>query len=889
MKNDSWHSKDIDEILIHLNTSINGLTREEARGRLEKYGENNLPKKKHESLFHILVNQFTNPLVYILVFTVILSFLIGEEIDALFILIVIILDIFLGTFQEWKAGRKSDSLQELIRVDAIVLRDNLNKKIRSNQIVVGDIVILDSGTKVSADLRLTNTKNLTIDESMLTGESTPSNKCSTIMLESTLVSDRENMAYAGTTVVTGRGIGVVVATGSDTEIGKIADKVTATRGAKPPLVIRMDKFTKQISYFMVIVAMFLTIVLYSKGYVVREILFAVIGLLVSAVPEGLSIALTLALSVASSRMAKKNVIVKKLNAVESLGSCTVVASDKTGTLTLNQQTAKKVLMPNEQTYNVEGAGYNDEGEIIGDGNIVDAANLAFLGAINNEATLIKKNGVWNSFGDSIDIAFLALAYKLGIDNNIEENIKVRGVIPYESENKYSAVFYEEDNKMYCTTKGSLEKVMEFCDTMMVNNKIVKIDKDLMVKQNNDLAGAGYRVIAIAKGMKKDFKAKNEYSNKDIPKLTMMGLVGFIDPIRKETIEAIKKCKNAGIKVIVITGDHPLTAFAIAKELGIVKTYKKVTNGDEINKYLNMGEQKFDNFIEEKTVFSRVSPLQKVEIIGSLKRQGEFVAVTGDGVNDTPAMRIANIGVAMGSGTDIAKETGTMIIVDDNFLSVVSGIEEGRIAYRNIRKVIYFLISAGLAEVLFFVLSIISNLPIPLVAVQLLWLNLVTDGIQDAALSFEKGESGIMNEKPRKPNEKIFNELLLQETLVSGLTIGIAVFIFWAYLINIRNMNIYIARSYVLLLMIFMQNIHVFNCRSEHASTFKIPLKNNPLIVVGVLLALLLQLFATQSPLFSSILQLSAIPANEVIIIFAMALPILVIMEIFKKIKEREVN
>lgn len=886
MKNELWHSTKIENIFDQLSTTRNGLTSEEANRRLDMYGSNKLPKGKRDSLLKIFGSQFLNPIIYILAITVILSFLIGEKVDAIFIIMIILLDALFGTFQEWRAGKSSQSLQSLIRVNTRVLRDNRDRKIDSEVLVIGDIVMLEPGDKISADLRLFHVQNLSIDESVLTGESLAAIKDSDTMSEETMVADRDNIAYAGTTVVTGRGIGVVIATSINTEIGKIADEVLTSEITKSPLVIRMEKFTTQISYFMAIIALLLTILLYFKGYATKEIFFSVIGLSVSAIPEGLPVALTLALSIASNRMSKRNVIVKKLNSVESLGSCTVIASDKTGTLTLNEQTAKKIITPDGRTFTVEGIGYNGDGKVSSDDAINDFTEItevSVLGAINNEASLTKKGKEWRSHGDSIDIAFLSLAYKLDISGDIKNEKHVVGNIPYESENKYSTVFYEEEKDVFCTAKGSLEKIFEFCDTMKIGNEIRKIDRDLLSKQNDELASHGYRIIAIANGPVADFKKQTEYISKDIPKLTLVGLVGFIDPIREETISSIKKCQTAGIKVIMITGDHPLTAFAIAKELKMVKEYDKVANGEEIDEYFNRNEQDFDQFIRNKLIFSRVTPLQKLEIIESLKRQGEFVAVTGDGVNDAPAMKAANIGVAMGSGTDVAKETGTMIILDDNFLSIVSGIEEGRNAYNNIRKVIYLLISAGLAEVLFFTLSILFNMPMPLVAVQLLWLNLVTDGIQDAALSFEKGEKGVMRQKPRSPNERIFNKLLLTETLLSGLTIGIVVFLFWSYLINVVGMDLSLARGYVLLLMVFIQNVHVFNCRSEITSAFKMPLKNNPLVVIGIIATLILQIFVIENEFLSSVLQTSVIPANEVFIIFLMALPILFVMEVFKKI------
>ena len=434
----------------------------------------------------------------------------------------------------------------------------------------------------------------------------------------------------------------------------------------------------------------------------------------------------MALTIGSNKMAKKNVIVRKLNAVESLGSCTVIASDKTGTLTVNEQTAKKIILPDNTKYEVTGTGYELIGNVIGE-NLEYAKEIALYGVLNNEASIDNDKRI----GDSIDIAFLVLGKKLDINT---KEIKILENIPYESENKYSAVFYEKAGECYCTIKGSLEKVKEFCSDINLINE--DINTTVLEEQNENLAKDGYRVIAIANGK---IPKKDKYNEQDIEKLTFMGLVGFIDPIRKEAIESIKECKTAGIKVLMITGDHPLTAFSIAKDLELTEDKKDVTSGKEVSKYLDKGKEEFDKFVKSKCIFTRVTPLQKLEIIESLKRQGEFVAVTGDGVNDAPALKSANIGIAMGSGTDIARETADMIVVDDNFKSIVSGVKEGRVAYSNIRKIIMFLISCGLTEVLFFCLSILSDLPMPLVAIQLLWINVVTDGIQDFALSFEKAE------------------------------------------------------------------------------------------------------------------------------------------------------
>ncbi len=879
---EKWYILDYKEVLERLKSNEEGLDKSEALERLIKNGKNELPKKKKDSALKIFFRQILDPIVLLLIVTIIFSIIINEYVDACAILFIVIVDLIIGTFQEWNAEKTAESLSKLIKVHCKVLRDGIEQTIDSSELVRGDIVLLESGDKISADLRIIECHNLQIDESILTGESTNIVKTNKIILEQANLGDRKNMAYAGTVVVTGRAKAIVVETALNTEIGKIANKVSNTKETKSPLTIRMEKFSKQISILIIVVALIITCVLLYKQVPGSEIFLSVIALSVSAMPEGLPLALTMALSIASNRMAKNNVVVKKLNSVESLGSCTVIASDKTGTLTVNEQTAKKILLPDGSLYDIEGTGYNDKGKIITNGNDYEQAQfISLLGTINNEAKLEKNDNNFTMYGDSIDIAFLALGLKAGIDSN---NIQIKGRIPYESENKYSAVFYSIDENNYCTVKGSLEKVLSFSNRMNSKNKNIKIDCELLKKQNEELAREGYRVIAIANGEVKKFQEKEYYDENDIEKLTFCGLVAFIDPVRDEVKKSIKECSNAGIKVVMITGDHPLTAYKIAKDLELVNDYNEVASGEDVNKYYALGEKMFDEFVSSKKVFSRVSPLDKLEIVESYKRQGEFVAVTGDGVNDAPAIRSANIGIAMGSGTDTAKETSAMIIMDDNFKSIVRGIKEGRCAYSNIRKVSYLLLSCGLAEVMFFLLSIACDLPMPLVAIQLLWLNIVTDGLQDLALSFEKPEQNIMQEKPRDTKESIFNKTLMHEVLLSGLTIGLIVFGVWVYLIKGLRMDVKLARGYIVMLMVFMQNMHVLNCRSEKESFYKISFKTNPFVIFSIVSAIVLQIIFAEVDGLSAFLQTSSIPVLHLIYLFLISTIILFVLEIYKKIK-----
>ena len=883
-----WQKKTEQEIMEILKTNRNGLKQEEVNERLNKYGLNELPKAKKDNIFKIFFSEFNDPIIWLLIVSIIFSFIVGEVVDACAIIFIILIDAIVGTIQEWKASKSAEALQDLIKVQVKVLRDGKEQLIESNQLVIGDIVLLESGNKISADLRVIESRNLTVDESILTGESINVLKNADIIEKNYSISDCKNMLFAGTSVITGRGVAIVCETAANTEIGKIADKVTKTDDTKSPLTIRMEKFSKQITVLIIIIAIIIAILLYNNGIELKDIFLSVIALSVSAMPEGLPLALTMALTIGSNRMAKKNVIVKKLNSVESLGSCTVIASDKTGTLTVNEQTAKKIVFPDGTIYDVEGTGYNDSGEIVplNGESLENAIYISELGLLNNEAGLEKIDDKWSYYGDSIDVAFLALAKKAKLDSN---NKKILGKIPYESENKYSAVFYEREDKIHCTIKGSLEKVFEFCDYMIVNGKRVKINKELITEQNEKLASDGFRVIALADGEISKFENKEIYNEKDINKINFIGLVAFIDPIRVETIDSIKDCKTAGIKVVMVTGDHPLTAFAIAKQLGITNIITEVTNGEEVDKYLKKGQEAFDKFVKNKRVFTRVTPLQKLEIVESYKRQKEFVAVTGDGVNDAPAIKSANIGIAMGSGTDVAKETASMIIIDDNFLSIVDGIKEGRNAYNNIRKISYFLLSCGFAEVLFFILATIFKMEMPLVAIQLLWLNVVTDGLQDLALSFEKDTDDIMKEQPRNTKESLFDKLLMEEILISGIFIGGIVFGLWYYLINVAHMEVAHARGYIMALMVFIQNIHVLNCRSEKHSTFKMSFKSNPLVLFSILSAIGLQIIIMEVPLLSRILGTYSVSFVNMIYLFLLALPVLIVMEIFKLIKKDKKN
>lgn len=882
-----WHSLDSEEIYYKLNTQRTGLSEDEVAKRLIEYGPNALPHRKPPTLIEIFFHQLLNPLIFILLAAGLASLLIGEATDAIFILAVIFINGGLGTYQEFNAEKSAAALQSMLHIITKVKRGNKFRELDAENLVPGDIVYLESGDKVPADLRLIEVNSLLVDESFLTGESLPVEKNVGAISPQTPLSDKLNMAFAGATVNGGRAVGVVVATGLQTQVGQIASNVSETTGGKPPLVLRMERFTKQISYVILGISFGLAIMLKLEGMDYASIFFFVVALAVSAIPEGLPVALTVALSIATSRMSKRNVIVRKLTAVESLGSCTIIASDKTGTLTLNQQTVQQVTLPDGGKFEITGVGYHGEGVV----NSISSQNpqpeqleklnrLAIAACLANEAELEKKGENWEHMGDAMDVGFLALAFKIGINYSQErEKIKVLMEVPYESELKYAALFYEFEGKAYLAIKGALESILAFCSPLNNGENINQLAEEMAEK--------GLRVLAVAHGEVRLDSGSVSYDLNNVKELTLCGLAGFIDPLRTEVKQSVDTCRDAGIKVLMITGDHPATAAAISSELGIREPNEHVVTGAELTAAGDPLGKPFEKLVHATRVFARVSPTQKFEIVDALIRNGDFVAVTGDGVNDTPALRKANIGVAMGSGTDVAKEVGDMIITDDNFSSIVAGVEEGRFAYDNVRKVISLLISTGLAEVLLFIASVFFGLPLPLLAVQLLWLNLVTNGIQDVALAFEGGEKDVMKNPPRNPKESVFDKTMIAQTLVSGLWMGVLTLGAWYYLVEFLGMKdeeLPHARNLLLLLFVLLQNVHVFNCRSERHSAFRVPLSRNYMLLWGVIAALGLHLACIYIPFMQKILHLKNVSLAEFGTMALLAFSIMVIYEIYKFIR-----
>ena len=673
----------------------------------------------------------------------------------------------------------------------------------------------------------------------------------------------------------------MIATGSRTELGRIARHVTGERTSEPPLMIRIRKFTYQVSFGIIAAIALLTAIMLIRGdYTVQEMVLMTIGLAVSVIPEGLPAALTVALAIGMSRMAKKNVIIRKLVAVEALGSCTFICSDKTGTLTVNELTIRKVLLPDGSGFDVSGEGVAPGGEIAQYAaqtlpTKTSLQELCTAGVLANESHLDYAGGEWVSNGDIVDIAFLVLAKKLGMSvTALRQQQTEAQMIPYESENAYSGIINRQGDQNIIYAKGSPEKMLSMSQYMTSPDGIVAIDKAVIEKQFTELASKGYRIIALARKV-------TGADDSSFEGMVFLGMVAMIDPLRKEASEAIALCRDGGIEVAMITGDHPATAKAIAIELGLCQEDADVVTGAMLRKALQQGQQTFDDMVSDTRVFARIEPQQKEQIVDCFMRNGHFVSVTGDGVNDAPAMSHANAGIAMGKrGTDVARETADLIITDDNFASIVAGIEQGRVVYNNIRKVIALLVATGFSAILLFFLCVFAGLPMPLIAVQLLWLNLVANGFQDVALAFEPKEGDELQARPRSPQEPIFERHLIEHVLVVGTLMGVIAFLNFEWSLG-QGYSLEESRNLTLMLMVLFGNIHALNSRSETRSLFKMPLLRNPFLMMAVPIAQLVHIGAMYTPGISDVLELTPVTLVQWGQLLLMASSLLIVEEIHK--------
>jgi len=847
-----FYTQSVEETLRDLECTIDGLSTLEAKQHIEHYGKNSLPEAKKSTLLKIFIDQFKSPIIYVLLVATIVSFAIKEFTDAEFILAVLFINAFIGTYQEYTAGVRADALKKVLKTYVTVLRDGERVEIISEDVTVGDIVFFESGIKVPADIRLIEVDDLQVDESLLTGESVNVEKDASYISSdiNEPIGDRKNMLYAGSMVTKGRAIGVVTAIGDQTEVGKIASLLAASGAAKPPLILRMEKFSLNIAKIIAIFVVLILIVGIYQESPLKDIFFLTVAIAVSTIPEGLPVAITVALSVASGVMSKRNVIVRKLSAIEGLGSCTLIASDKTGTMTQNRLSVEYFITPSK----ICNAKEYIQREVL------------LCSILCNEATFYKEKNEYVFVGDQVDVALCR--YILGIDENIlfmKKDITPVDKMPYEPVNKFSGMSYNLDGKKMHFIKGSPEVIIS---KSMLSQK----DSQDILNQVDEWADKGFRNIALAyKVSDEDKLAEDEY--------IYLGFAAIIDPLREGVKEAINIAGKAGVEVVMVTGDHPNTAFFIAKELGIAISKDEVIDGLEISHWQEQGAHKDE--IAHKRVFARVSPEQKQLIVKTFQDLGHFVAVTGDGVNDAPALKYANIGISMGkSGTDVARESSDLILTDDYFGSIVNGIEEGRVAYDNIRKVIHLLISTGFAEIVLVLLSMLFFVPIPLLPVQLLWLNLVTNGIQDVALGFEKAEPGVLKRKARDPKEPIFNKVMISRVVVGGLYMGISAFAVFYTLLNFGYAED-MARNITLLLMVLFENVHVFNSRTEYHSIFKIDHSKNKFLWISVIVAQAVHIISMYNPFMQSILHAQPVSLEMWVTLLLIALVLMAVMELEK--------
>ena len=869
-----WHSLPLDEVTRRLATSPSGLSSKDANAARLKAGPNVLPRPAQKSLLAVAASQLNSPLIFLLLVAAVVSALTGELADAAFVFVVLLINTTLGTWQEVQAESSTEALRNTARSTALVRRDGGQVRVDSSELVPGDFVLLEAGDRVPADIRLVASSGLRIDESLLTGESDFSDKMTfEDLLPDVPLGDRINCLFAGTTVRAGHGEGVVFATGKETAVGKIAQELNRPQ-TDPPVMQRLRSFTRLLGIVTVGLVLIFGAVRVATGSDLQETLLVGVALAISIIPEGLPVAITVALAVASRRMAARNVIVRKLPAVEGLGACTVIATDKTGTLTVNQLTVREIWLPAHGYVDVSGEGLSTNGEFrhADDVDAEAAAHavrrLTRTAALTNDATLDAASGT--ATGDAVDVALLVLAAKAAIEHTELRGGAPRVVdLPFEPERRYSVSLNLHQDGHRLHVKGAPEVLLPLCDGGPAREAVLAA-----VEQ---MAAQGYRVVALAR------RAIGEHDGAPLEThlhhLEFLGLVGFIDPLRPEAIGAVASCQSAGVAVKMITGDHATTALAIARQLGIAADASQVVLGRDVAQ-ANDDPVRLAR-LAQASVFARVEPAHKAGIVRALRRAGHFVAMTGDGVNDAPALQQADIGIAMGrSGTDVAREAADLVLADDNFASIVTGIREGRGAYDNIRKVIYLLVATGFAEAVIFLLAMLSGLPLPLGAVQLLWLNLITNGGQDVALAFEEPEDQILRRPPRPPSEPLFDRRMLAQVLVSGTYMGVVSFAAFAVALRFGASEGE-ARNIVLFLLVLFENVHVFNARSETRSAFAIPLQRNRLLLLAVLGAQVVQFAAPFIPGLNGVLGIQPLSWSTWLTLAALAITILPLMEVFK--------
>ncbi len=875
-RDSSWHSMAVDEAAASLKTSRQGLSRNEVARRLDEYGPNQLEEEPQQTVAALILHQFRSPLIYILVIAAIVTLALEEYIDVAVITAVLVLNAVIGFTQERKAETSVRSLIRMSAPHARVIRDGSEHDIESRELVPGDLVLIESGSRVPADLRLTSTTALQIDESAFTGESDAVQKQADPIGDSAVLADRTNMAFAGTAVASGRGRGYVVSTGERTQIGGIASQVRSEVRLSTPLQQKMARFASAIGVAVGASALLAFAIGIVRGESGSDMFMVAVTLAVAAIPEGLPVVSTITLAVGVRRMANRNAIIRRLPAVETLGSTTCIGSDKTGTLTENRMTVTSIW---------SGGQVFDVSSESKDGITPEDPNYLTLlaGVLSNEAAVAQTDHGWETQGDPTEAALLIAATHLGMEpEEIRDAYHIVAEIPFEPDRQFAASYRENEGKRQVYVKGAPERLVQMSSSMLQNGREVPLDENSVHTAADDLASQGLRVLAMAY---REIPADHDlFEGTDEPHgLVLVGMQGMMDPPREGVRDAITACNDAGIRVVMVTGDHAATARSIGHDLGISDSSSKVLTGADL---ANMEEADLRSAVHDVAIYARVAPDQKLRVVRALQSEGDVVAVTGDGVNDAPALKAADIGVAMGrSGTDVAREAADMVLSDDNFVSIVAAVEEGRITFDNVRKASFFLIGTGAATVLTIIAALVAGWPIPFLPAQMLWLNLVTNGLQDVALAFEPGDEGILQRRPRPRREGVISRLLWERTVIVALVLAAGTLALFKWELD-RSGSLALAQTVALTTMVVFQAFQAGNARSETRSLFRMSPFSNRLLIGSTVVALAVHVGALYWGPTQTILRVEPIDAGSWVRIVLVASTILAASELHKFLRRR---
>jgi cation-transporting P-type ATPase F len=887
-----WHNIEASKVSKILNVlTEKGLSSIEVNDRTEKYGKNILTKRKRQSAFLRFLSQFNQPLIYILLAATVVTFFLEEYVDSAVIFGVVLINAIIGYIQESKALKAIDALEGSLASKATVLRDGKKQVIDSVHLVPGDVVLLRSGDKFPADIRLFELRDMQVDESALTGESVPVEKNVNTVPSENVLGDRFCMGFSSTNVTYGQGRGIVVATGDYTEVGKIQQSIASAQDLETPLTLKIKSFSHLLLWVIIGLSALLIVIGLIRGETFGEIFMVAVALAVGAIPEGLPVAVTIMLALGVSKMAKRKAIIRKLVAVETLGSTNVICSDKTGTLTENQMTVQKIFA-GDKYFDVTGLGYKPEGTIELDGKSVDLNRHKSLslclqaGLLCNDSGLKEINGTWMIEGEPTEGALLVSGYKAGFKSEELENSWPRlSTIPFESEYQYMATLHGGDQHVIFM-KGASEAILERCSKMYdEKGELIPIDKDYLLEKVEELASHGLRVLSFA--MKVPSTELEWINHEDTSsEMIFLGLQGMIDPPRKEAIEAVALCQKAGIDVKMITGDHAVTAASIAQQIGLKGQMEdgklKAFNGKELQL---LEDDEFGDVAESVAVFARVSPDQKLRLVRALQERGKIVAMTGDGVNDGPALKQANIGVAMGiTGTDVAKDASDMVLTDDNFSSIEGAVEEGRSVFDNLTKFIVWTLPTNLGEGLVVLIAVIIGSQLPILPVQLLWINMTTAVLLGLMLAFEPKEPGIMDRPPRPAEQPILTFDLIMRTLLVGTLIMIAAFGLYIYEVDYLNQSHSYGQTVATSVFIFMEAAYLFNCRSTVRPLEEIGIFTNKWIFFGVAAMIFFQLLYIYTPIMNTLFNSSPLQMDTWWRIIAVSVSLFVIVTIEKRIR-----